>query len=789
MIPVLRAGRMVAILACITFVLVACKPPAPEGQVDAPVFSPAEGSYETVLHVAMSSLTEGVHIRYTLDASTPSSSYGREYDGTPVEVTNTTTIKAIAYRDGWLDSTVSSAVFTLAGAAAAPLFSPEPGTFDSVPQLVTMATSTTGAVIRYTIDGSTPSAEYGTEYGGSPVVLESTSTLKAVASKPGLAASPISSGEYILSGTAATPTFSPGGGTFTVTQYVAISTATPGALIRYTVDGSQPTPEYGTVYAGTPVTLAVTRTLRAVAYLDGLESSMVASADYVIQAAAGNPYFTPAAGTYPVGLTVAIASVTEGVSIRYTLDGSTPTSSYGTLYSEAIAVTTNVTVRAIAFGPGLRDSGVASATYTIAGTVATPTYTPPQGAYWAGQTVVIKTTTDGASIVYTVDGTTPSPANGILYTGPIAVPSTTTIRSFANKTGWTDSAVATAAYSVAVDSGGNVGQWTSIATTGSTVYVAYYDVSNLDLKLASSANGGATWSIQRVDSVGSVGQHTSLAAVGPVLHLSYWDSVNQDLRYARSADGGVTWWRTLVDATGNTGQYSSVGASGSDVYISYYDITNGDLRVATSTDNGVTWSTVLRDGTGNTGQWTSLVVEGTTLLLLYQDVTAQDLRFTRYFGGLWSAPVAWDTGPVGQYVSARLDPVSWTLFVVYYDVTNGDLKLAKSVSSDSGDTWPAPAISVVDSAGFVGSWASLALTGGDDLTVSYLLDFTYDLKVARSLDGGSTWSLVTVDTNGVGQYTSAADNGTELFVSYYDIVNLDLKVARSVDGGASWERY
>lgn len=162
------------------------------------------------------------------------------------------------------------------------------------------------------------------------------------------------------------------------------------------------------------------------------------------------------------------------------------------------------------------------------------------------------------------------------------------------------------------------------------------------------------------------------------------------------------------------------------------------------------------------------------------------MRFTRYFGG-WSVPVSWDTGPVGQYTSARLDPVSWTLYVVYYDLTNGDLKLAKSTSPDAGNTWPVPAVSVVDSAGFVGSWASLALTGGDDLTVSYLDD--YNLKVARSLDGGSTWSSVTVDTNGVGQYTSVADNGTELFVSYYDLVNLDLKVAQSIDGGTSWVRY
>jgi hypothetical protein len=96
---------------------------------------------------------------------------------------------------------------------------------------------------------------------------------------------------------------------------------------------------------------------------------------------------------------------------------------------------------------------------------------------------------------------------------------------------------------------------------------------------------------------------------------------------------------------------------------------------------------------------------------------------------------------------------------------------------------------VVDSAGFVGSWASLALTNTDDLTVSYLDDYNYNLKVARSLDGGSTWSFATVESNGVGQYTAVADSGAEIYVSYLDVANLDLKVAKSVDGGVSWVRY
>ena len=43
-------------------------------------------------------------------------------------------------------------------------------------------------------------------------------------------------------GTVATPTFSPPGGTYTTTQSVTLATTTAGASIRYTLDGSTPTP-------------------------------------------------------------------------------------------------------------------------------------------------------------------------------------------------------------------------------------------------------------------------------------------------------------------------------------------------------------------------------------------------------------------------------------------------------------------------------------------------------------------------------------------------------------------
>jgi hypothetical protein len=77
------------------------------------------------------------------------------------------------------------------------------------------------------------------------------------------------------------------------------------------------------------------------------------------------PTFSPAGGTYTTAQSVTISSSTSGASIRYTTDGSTPTSTTGTLYSAPVAVGSSLTLKAIAYASGMADSAVSSAAYTI----------------------------------------------------------------------------------------------------------------------------------------------------------------------------------------------------------------------------------------------------------------------------------------------------------------------------------------------------------------------------------------------------------------------------------------
>jgi hypothetical protein len=81
-------------------------------------------------------------------------------------------------------------------------------------------------------------------------------------------------------GTVATPAFSPPGGSYGGTQSVAIASATSGATIRYTQDGSTPSAS-SPIYGG-PVSVSTSRTLKAIAMKSGMTTSAVATATYTI---------------------------------------------------------------------------------------------------------------------------------------------------------------------------------------------------------------------------------------------------------------------------------------------------------------------------------------------------------------------------------------------------------------------------------------------------------------------------------------------------------------------------
>ena len=404
--------------------------------VEAPMFSPPPGLYDSTQSVAISTATLDATIYCTVDGTRPNATTGTLY-AEPVSISATTTLRAIACKAGCTDSSVTTGLYNFQ--CQAPTFSPPEGTYNN-PQSVAISSVTPDTTIRYTTDGTDPSDTEGIEYT-EPVSISVGITLKAIACKAGIANSTVSSGDYTIQ--CAALTFNPAAGTYNNPQSVTISTVTEGASIRYTTDWSEPSDTEGIVYTG-PITISVGTTLMAIAYKADILDSAVSVADYVIECAA--PTFNPAAGSYNSVQSVTISTVTEGASIRYTIDGSEPSDTEGTEYTGPVSISGDTTLMAIAYKTDILNSTVSTADYLVA--CAAPTFNPPAAAYSNPQSVTISTATEGATIHYTIDGSEPSDTAGTLYTEPLSISVDTTLKAIAYKADIPNSPVTTGFYAI-----------------------------------------------------------------------------------------------------------------------------------------------------------------------------------------------------------------------------------------------------------------------------------------------------------------------------------------------------
>jgi hypothetical protein len=303
---------------------------------------------------------------------------------------------------------------------------------------VSLADNTSGASIYYTLNGSTPttsSAKYS-----SPLTVSANTTIQAIAVATGYTSSAVGSATYTI--TAATPSISPAPGSYSTSSViVTLADATAGASIYYTTNGTTPTTSSAKYSA--PLTITSTTTIQALAVASGYANSGVASATYTLGAA--TPTFSPAAGNYSSStVTVSLADSTSGASIYYTTNGTTPTSN-STKYSSPLTLSANTTIQAIAVASGYTNSAVASATYGV--TAPSPTFSEPGGTYTSAQSVSLSDTVPGAAIYYTTNGATPT-TGSTLYSGPISVGASTTVQAIAVASGYNNSAVASATYTI-----------------------------------------------------------------------------------------------------------------------------------------------------------------------------------------------------------------------------------------------------------------------------------------------------------------------------------------------------
>jgi len=193
------------------------------------------------------------------------------------------------------------------------------------------------------------------------------------------------------------------------------------------------------------------------------------------------------------------------------------------------------------------------------------------------------------------------------------------------------------------------------------------------------------------------------------------------------------WELHTLDTSGSTGLYTSVAAvHNGNQYISYRSETEKNLKSIEISGNTIIETVV--DISENRGLYTSIGVgtvgSSVNTHISYYDSSNSHLRYAEIAdGGGVDLYTVDDTSGAGQYTSIDID-VSGTVtsrYISYYDASNGNLKIADLSGSASG-----------------------------------------------------TWNLETIDTSGVGQWTSIChstpDSLFNQFISYYDASNGNLKM-------------
>lgn len=323
---------------------------------------------------------------------------------------------------------------------------------------------------------------------------------------------------------------------------ITLSTPTAGATIYYTTDGSEPTAANGTQYNG-PIVINQTTTVKAVAVLEGSESSNVVSFTYTVISETDIPSIADvrsmSAGTTvtvkgrvaaKLKNTISIQDETGGIAVRPTslnvsvgdevtltgkladyrgllqLDSATvvnnqagadmPTSrvvtSIGEESESQLVTVENVKLTAVTgtgwknytaeTGDGakflVRDEtgelsslAVDSEYKSITGivqqfdndyqiiprsntdvvqdstTLKSAVASPAAGTYIGKQTVTLSTTTADAEIYYTLDGTDPT-TDGIKYSAPVEIDKTTTLKAVVKAKDGTFSEITTLEYKI-----------------------------------------------------------------------------------------------------------------------------------------------------------------------------------------------------------------------------------------------------------------------------------------------------------------------------------------------------
>jgi len=310
--------------------------------VSAPTFSLDEGTYNEEKSVEISCATEGATIYYTIDGNDPTTN-STVYSGA-IEISKTTTVKAIAVKEGYDNSEVATAIYTIT--------TPVSGyTIDFESSL--------NCYVDWEFDNiglhNSEITAHGGNYYGANVNDDDNGVATATIKTKKPVANPTLFSCYVSKESDNTKTstwnveVSSDGSTWTTVKSQNAASMNKGEWNEVSADLS----DYSNVYVRL--------------YYNG--STAKRAVDDISITLGGTPKvatptFSLAEGEYTEAKSVEISCTTEGATIYYTTDGNTPTVS-STVYSGAIEISSTTTLKAIAVKSEMRNSDVAEVTYTI----------------------------------------------------------------------------------------------------------------------------------------------------------------------------------------------------------------------------------------------------------------------------------------------------------------------------------------------------------------------------------------------------------------------------------------
>ncbi|MGA9129688.1 MAG: chitobiase/beta-hexosaminidase C-terminal domain-containing protein, partial [Terracidiphilus sp.] len=593
--------------------------------VPTPAFTPATGTYHSAQSVTLSDATSGATIYYTTNGKTPSSA-STKYTGT-ITVSTSETIQAIAELTGDTNSAVSTATYTFQ--APTPTFSLPTGSYAGSLS-VTISDANSTATIYYTTNGKTPTTASTIYTAGTAITVNATETLEAIAVVTGYANSAPASATYTISTTPGTLTVylsQPGAQSTTVVgaateTFDALSTANPhtspylstagigtyggsatnpfailshdmyggaidsssnGAATNYYAVGkasnstnaayltfTQPVSYFGfwwsagdaynrvAIYSGNTLCGSFS-TADLLSFLKNGTGTITAlnGSTYKTSAYFGNPNLASGSNDSTEPFAYVSFSITGVMITQVAFYNTSTSSSFESDNHSAIFSGNTVTIPT---------TFAKVETLTLGSQVAAPIFTPEGG---IPLNLEISSTTPGASISYTIDGSTPTTTGTACNTPTtpctIQVTAAETIKAIAYETGITNSPVTSVTYTMptlSVVSSSNPSiygtpvTFTATISSGPTGTVTFYD-SGSSIGTGTISGAKATLTISTL----AIGAHTITAgwvgnaSYGSVLSSAITQTVSKEAQTINFPNPGVQTIGTplALSATASSG--------------------------------------------------------------------------------------------------------------------------------------------------------------------------------------------------------------------------------------------